>query len=126
MIRTGGTSGNTLGGRLAEAGFRVAILEAGGFYEIGDALAAVPASSVLEIDSTLRNWNPLSDWGFLTTKQEGAGGRKLHYPRGKCVWEARTFYSPGSLHCLIIIGRQSMHLCTKGMWTDLYRNMPWL
>lgn len=53
----GGTSGNTLGGRLAEAGFRVAILEAGGFYEIGDALAAVPASSALEIDSTLRNWN---------------------------------------------------------------------
>ena len=82
-----------MGGRLAEAGFRVAILEAGGFYEIGDALAAVPASSVLEIDSTLRNWNPLSDWGFLTTKQEGAGGRKLHYPRGKCVGGSYVLFS---------------------------------
>jgi choline dehydrogenase len=28
---------------------------------------------------------PLVDWGFITEPQEGLGGRRLHYGRGKTL-----------------------------------------
>ncbi|KAG8664539.1 uncharacterized protein FPOAC1_013320 [Fusarium poae] len=64
-FRRGGTAGNAVGTRLAQAGYKVAIIEAGGFYEI--------------------NSIPTVDWVFETEPQAGANNRKFHYARGKCL-----------------------------------------
>lgn len=71
VIVGGGTAGLTLATRLsASQGLRVAVIEAGGFYEADAGNASVvPAYDVLFAGTSPTDTNPLIDWGFVTTPQ---------------------------------------------------------
>lgn len=75
--------------RLAEDGTKsVAVVEAGGFYERENGnTSVVPSYCTQYGDTTEKSVNqfPLVDWGFLTEPEEGLGGRRLHYGRGKTL-----------------------------------------
>jgi choline dehydrogenase len=78
VVVGGGTAGIPIGTRLAAAGYKVAIIEAGGFYEDSEPiLATTPAFDFQP--------NAANDWTFETEPQAGLNGRTLPYPRGKCV-----------------------------------------
>ena len=83
VVVGGGTSGNAIATRLAQNSFSVALIEAGGRYEL-ESLAAVPAADVLPAGSD-PNSNYAIDWGFVTRDQPGTNGRAIHYARGKCL-----------------------------------------
>ncbi|EME44923.1 hypothetical protein DOTSEDRAFT_87417 [Dothistroma septosporum NZE10] len=89
VIVGGGTAGLAVAYRLAEDGTkRVAVVEAGGFYEKENGnTSVVPAYCTQYGDTTEMSVNqfPLVDWGFLTEPEEGLGGRRLHYGRGKTL-----------------------------------------
>ncbi|EAT76545.1 hypothetical protein HBH56_228350 [Parastagonospora nodorum] len=86
VVVGGGTAGNAIGVRLAEAGFSVAIIEAGIFYEIGKpVLGSTPAGAFFGIGSSFIDTVPTVDWGFQTEPQAGANNRRIHYARGKCL-----------------------------------------
>lgn len=78
VVVGGGTAGIPVGTRLAAAGYKVAIIEAGGFYEDSEPiLATTPAFDFQP--------NMANDWAFETEPQVGLNERTLPYPRGKCV-----------------------------------------
>lgn len=82
----GGTAGNAIGVRLAEAGFSVAIIEAGLFYELGKPiLGSTPAGAFFGVGGKLIDSVPTVDWSFVTEPQTGANNRKIHYAQGKCL-----------------------------------------
>lgn len=83
VVVGGGTAGATLATRLAEQSFSVALIEAGGEYEL-DSLAAVPIADVLPAGSDPTTSSPI-DWGFVTKGQPGANYRDIHFARGKCL-----------------------------------------
>lgn len=83
VVVGGGTGGNVVATRLAQNGFTVALVEAGGLYEL-DSLAEVPATDVIPCGSD-PNTQSAIDWGFVTHGQPGANGRSIHYARGKCL-----------------------------------------
>lgn len=86
VVVGGGTAGAAIGVRLAEAGHTVAIIEAGGFYEIEKpVLGSTPGGSFLGIGSSSLDSFVTVDWGFETVEQPHFGGRKVHYARGKCL-----------------------------------------
>ena len=87
IIIGGGTAGLTVAARLAEGtSDRVAIIEAGGFYEIdGGNATEVPGEAFVGINTDPDNTPSKIDWGFVTTPQTGLGGRKLSYARGKTL-----------------------------------------
>lgn len=84
-----GTAGLTIAYRLAENGTNsVAVIEAGGFYEQDNGnTSVVPSYCPLYGANTPESASqyPLVDWGFVTEAQEGLGGRRLHYGRGKTL-----------------------------------------
>lgn len=85
----GGTGGLALAYRLAEDGKNsVAVVEAGGFYEQESGNASVVPLYNINYGSTMpesvNQW-PSVDWGFVTEPEEGLGGRRLHYARGKTL-----------------------------------------
>lgn len=58
--------------QVAEANTSVAVVEAGGFYDIDNGnLSTVPAYAVFGAGSSAESINPSVDWGFLTTPQAG-------------------------------------------------------
>lgn len=71
VIVGGGTAGLTLATRLAEQQTgRVAVIEAGSFYEISSGnISQVPASDGAYTGRSEDNWQPLIDWGYVTTPQ---------------------------------------------------------
>lgn len=86
LVAGGGTAGNVMGVRLAEAGYKVAIIEAGGFYEIDKpVLSTAPFGATLGTGSSMLDSVPTTDWVFQTTPQAGANDRSFHYARGKCL-----------------------------------------
>ncbi|KYK58802.1 hypothetical protein DCS_05820 [Drechmeria coniospora] len=86
IVVGGGTGGNAVGTRLAEAGFKVAIVEAGAFYEIAKpVLGTTPAGDIIGIGWNMLDAVPTVDWTFQTEPQAGANNRKFHYAQGKCV-----------------------------------------
>lgn len=71
VIVGGGTAGLTLATRLAEqqSGL-VAVIEAGSFYEIGNGnTSQVPAGDGTYAGKAKDDWQPLVDWGYVTTPQ---------------------------------------------------------
>ncbi|THV82655.1 alcohol oxidase [Aureobasidium pullulans] len=88
VVVGGGTGGLAIAYRLAEANHSVAVIEAGGFYEVENGNTSVVLAynqDYNEITSDSQ-WNaPLVDWGFLTTPQAGAQGQRFHYGRGKML-----------------------------------------
>ncbi|KNG83366.1 versicolorin B synthase [Aspergillus nomiae NRRL 13137] len=83
VVVGGGTGGNVIATRLAQKSLKVALVEAGGLYEL-ESVAAVPAADVLPVGSD-PNTKALHDWGFVAEKVPGANGRSIHYARGKCL-----------------------------------------
>lgn len=89
VVIGGGTAGLAIAYRLAENGTTsVAVIEAGGFYEIENGnISVVPAynQEYNYIDPGSQWDAPLVDWGFLTTPQAGAQEQVFHYGRGKTL-----------------------------------------
>lgn len=83
------TAGLAIAYRLAENGTNsVAVVEAGGFYEQDNGNTSVVPSYCPRYGATTpdsASQYPLVDWGFVTQAQEGLGGRRLHYGRGKTL-----------------------------------------
>ncbi|OJJ75712.1 hypothetical protein ASPBRDRAFT_203452 [Aspergillus brasiliensis CBS 101740] len=87
VVIGGGTAGLTIASRLVKSGYlSVAVVEAGGFYEIdnGD-LSVVPEYATFFSGPDPSDFQPLVDWDFMTQPQENLGNRTLHYPRGKTL-----------------------------------------
>ncbi|KAL3430662.1 hypothetical protein BDV09DRAFT_199421 [Aspergillus tetrazonus] len=87
VIVGGGTAGLAMAHRLSEDGSNsVAVIEAGGFYEI-------EAGNATEVPMFLFNYffdnghvkNPLFDWYQYTEAQPGLAGRKMFYMQGKTL-----------------------------------------
>ena len=87
IVIGGGTAGLTIAARLAEDTWnKVAIIEAGGFYEIDNGnLSEIPGDAFLGINTDPIQTPIKVDWGFVTTPQPGFGGRELYYTRGKTL-----------------------------------------
>ncbi|KAH7374219.1 GMC oxidoreductase [Cadophora sp. MPI-SDFR-AT-0126] len=79
-----GNAGLPLAVRLAEAGFRVALVEAGSYASIGNGnFSQVPLyASAFQSTSPSSPRNPQTDWGQLTEPQ--AGTERI-YPQGKAL-----------------------------------------
>ena len=71
VVVGGGTAGLAIATRLAEnATNSVAVIEAGGFYEIDNGnLSVIPASAVYYAGSDPSDYQPLVDWGINTAPQ---------------------------------------------------------
>lgn len=86
VVVGGGTAGLVVANRLsANPSVRVAVIEAGTFYEI-----ATGNASQIPIDDTLYNGkNPSDtgpiDWDFTTTPQAGMNNQVVHFARGKTL-----------------------------------------
>ncbi|KAM3471264.1 hypothetical protein MY5147_005942 [Beauveria neobassiana] len=86
VVVGGGTAGNAVGYRLAEAGFSVALIEAGTFFEFSKpGFSTIPGLDVLFVGSDSSEALSPADWKFQTTPQQGANDRKFHVAQGKCV-----------------------------------------
>ncbi|KAJ5470599.1 hypothetical protein N7530_007956 [Penicillium desertorum] len=83
VVVGGGTAGSAIATRLAQNDFDVALIEAGGYYELGS-VAEFPAAAALTMGSDPAFSSPV-DWGFVTRDQPGANGRAIHVTRGKCL-----------------------------------------
>ncbi|PYH40696.1 GMC family oxidoreductase [Aspergillus saccharolyticus JOP 1030-1] len=83
VVVGGGTGGIVMATRLAQQKFKVALVEAGGQYEL-ESVAEVPAADVIPVGSDPTT-SALHDWGFVAEKVPGANGRSIHYARGKCL-----------------------------------------
>ncbi|KAI0003891.1 glucose-methanol-choline oxidoreductase [Xylariaceae sp. FL0662B] len=95
VVVGGGNAGLTLASRLVEqkAG-SVAVIEAGTFYETGTGnITEVPGTASTWSGSSTQDWQPMADWGYITTPQAGADNKTMHYPRGKMLGgcSARNF-----------------------------------
>jgi choline dehydrogenase len=84
VVVGGGTAGITIGTRLAQNGFKVAIVEAGGYYERTNPISKVPGAAVLGVGADI-NTASAADWRFVAYKVPGAAFRDIHYARGKCM-----------------------------------------
>lgn len=86
VVIGGGTAGNAMAARLAEdSSIRVAVVEAGGFYQIDSGNRSVVPAYASGNQAPGVPANPLTDWGFVTTPQTGLLGRTVMYPRGKTL-----------------------------------------
>lgn len=92
VVIGGGTAGITLGARLAHQGFRVAVVEAGGYYEIKRPLCRIPGAATLGAGASLSVASAV-DWRFVARRVPGADYRDIHYPRGKCMGGSYVFYT---------------------------------
>ena len=83
----GGTAGLVVAQRLLEtSGVSVAIIEAGGFYELDNGnISQIPAFVTDFTGSDPTTYQPLIDWGIVTTPQKQLGGREILYASGKCL-----------------------------------------
>ncbi|KAH7398802.1 oxidoreductase [Phaeosphaeria sp. MPI-PUGE-AT-0046c] len=87
LIVGGGTSGLVLANRLASSNlYSVAIIEAGSFYQISNGnISQIPRYVWSGANTDFSDVNPLVDWEFETEPEQGVGGAKMHYPRGKTL-----------------------------------------
>ncbi|GAD99476.1 GMC oxidoreductase, putative [Paecilomyces variotii No. 5] len=92
VVVGGGNAGLTIASRLAMNGSAsVAVVEAGGFYEIDNSnLTVIPGFATYFTGSDTDNFQPLIDWGFNTVPQKYSAGRVLHYARGKTLGGSST------------------------------------
>lgn len=90
VVVGGGTSGLTLASRLAATSASVAIVEAGGFYEVENGNnSVVPLYSLTGIafidPSPGFTPQPLMDWSLVSEPIPGVGGRQVHYAQAKTL-----------------------------------------
>ena len=109
----GGTAGLAIASRLAET-YSVAVIEAGGLYEIENGNnSVVPwyalTMGVLSV-STEYPRQPLVDWDLVSLPQTAAGNRKIHYAQGKTL---------GGSSALNTMGYHRGTVGTYQSWADL-------
>jgi choline dehydrogenase-like flavoprotein len=77
VVIGGGTSGLTIASRLAaNPSISVAVVEAGGIYELDNPTEVIPGFAGLQsTGSDANDTNPLIDWDFVTTPQPVRGIR---------------------------------------------------
>ena len=67
----------------------VAVIEAGGFYEVDNGNYSIVPGLALSAPflTTAESYppQPLIDWGLVSTPQPGAGNRRIHYAQGKTL-----------------------------------------
>ena len=89
IVIGGGTAGLALASRLSEnPNIHVAVVEAGGHYEIDSGnKSVIPGYAAYGTltDPATANATPSIDWGFVTAPVEGLNGRAFHYARGKTL-----------------------------------------
>ncbi|KAL0932302.1 choline dehydrogenase [Colletotrichum truncatum] len=86
VVVGGGTAGSTIAYRLAEAGYTVAVVEAGLSYELGKPVVGpAPLGDIIGVGSNPIDSIPTVDYGLKTVPQVGAGNREIHYAQGKCL-----------------------------------------
>lgn len=86
VVIGGGTAGAGIGARLAEGGHSVAIIEAGGYYEVEKPVfGTTPAGGLFGVGSSPLDTVPTTDWAFITEPQSALNGREISYARGKCL-----------------------------------------
>lgn len=90
VVIGGGTSGLTVASRLAATSASVAVVEAGGFYEVENGNnSVVPLYSLTGIafidPSPSFTPQPLMDWSLVSEPIPGAGGRQVHYAQAKTL-----------------------------------------
>lgn len=71
-----GSAGSVVARRLLDAGVRVTVLEAGRPDE---------NPAIHDMGRMGELWHTEDDWDYWTVPQPGAAGRRLHWPRGKCL-----------------------------------------
>ena len=76
IIVGGGTAGSIVARRLIDAGKVVHLLEAGPKDE---------NPAIHDMSRLAELWLAEEDWGYFTTPQKHANGRKLHWPRGRVL-----------------------------------------
>ena len=82
VIVGGGTAGLTVANKLSKH-FTVAVIEAGGFYEIQNSkLSEVPANDVYYLGKAPLWNNPLIDWNQYTTAQPGLNNESGLFSQG--------------------------------------------
>lgn len=81
VIVGGGTAGLNIAARLAEdASITVAVIEAGGFYEVDNPnVSVVPGKASYFTGTDPEDTNPKIDWGFVTG------------PQAVCISDCRLF-----------------------------------
>ncbi|KAI7540294.1 GMC oxidoreductase [Hortaea werneckii] len=88
IVVGGGTGGLAIAARLAEdKNISVAVVEAGGFYQIDNGNGSVVPGLFGEqgVGAAPDAGFPWIDWQFVTTPQSGLGNRSVHYARGKTL-----------------------------------------
>ncbi|KAJ2971118.1 hypothetical protein NQ176_g7851 [Zarea fungicola] len=86
VVIGGGTAGDAIGVRLAEAGFKVAIVEAGEYHELSKPIfSTVPGFDLFFIGSNVLDTYLPADWGFVTEPHPATNYRRIKYTQGKCV-----------------------------------------
>jgi len=84
----GGTAGLAIASRLAEK-YSVAVIEAGGFYEVENSNQSVVPWYALTMGvlstSPAYPRQPLVDWDLVSVPQTGAANRKIHFAQGKTL-----------------------------------------
>ena len=84
IVIGGGTAGITVASRLAQNGYQVALVEAGGYYEWLHPISKIPGAATIGIGASISTASSV-DWKFVAEKVPGANHRDIHYPRGKCL-----------------------------------------
>ncbi|GMG01726.1 unnamed protein product [Aspergillus oryzae] len=90
VVVGGGNAGVTLAARLAEQSFNVALVEAGGFYEINYPPAKVPGAVGIGTGTDPMAIRTPIDWGFLVNTGPGADSRTIHYEKARCLGGAKS------------------------------------
>lgn len=109
----GGTAGLAIAARLAETA-SVAVIEAGGLYEIENGNQSVVPYYALTMGvlstSTSYARQPLVDWDLISEPQKGAGNKRIHYARGKTL---------GGSSAINTMGYHRGTVGTHQRWADL-------
>lgn len=107
VVVGGGTAGLAIAAGLADdPSLRIAVVEAGGFYEVDNGnVSVIPGDATFYSGTAPNDTQPLVDWGFDTvpqivcpsplqkaftrgltiTDRKGAKNRIMHYARGKTL-----------------------------------------
>lgn len=129
VVVGGGTAGLTIARRLAQH-YSVAVVEAGGFYEVDNAnITEVPADAGYYAGKKPVYDNPLIDWRQMTTPQPGFGGESVLFPQGRALGgsSSRNFmwYQRGSKGaCLYSNSTQSFLSTSRRTDSDSHRLLP--
>lgn len=118
VVVGGGTAGLAIAARLVEGGSTVAVIEAGGSYQVEAGLTAIiPGfAAAAQVGTDPSDDATLIDWNFVSTPQSGLNGRFLRYARGRCLGgtTARNF--------------MLYHRANKGIfdiWASLTNDASW-